>query len=152
MAWLLWIVSTPIVYAAFKWIQAQRRNTRRPPGPPGLPLIGNVLSIPKDNQWIVWDRWRKAYGLWLFPILLGSCSEQRAEQGTSFTSRSWARRTSFCLRMRLQMNCSTLEVRTQPCLYGASLTVHPGLIYSDRPRAVMAGELYDELIPYHEIL
>jgi hypothetical protein len=152
MTWLVWIVTIPIAYAALSWIQAQRRNARRPPGPPGLPLIGNVLSIPKDNQWIVWDSWRKVYGLSLLPLWLGSRSEHRTNQATSFTSRSWARRTSFCPRMRLQVNCSTLEVRMQLCLHGASLTVDSGLIYSDRPRAVMAGELYVELIPYHEVL
>ncbi|PAV19089.1 cytochrome P450 [Pyrrhoderma noxium] len=33
-----------------------------PPGPRGLPLIGNELQIPRDKQWLCFDRWSKQYG------------------------------------------------------------------------------------------
>ena len=33
-----------------------------PPGPRGLPLIGNELQIPRDKQWLCFDKWRKQYG------------------------------------------------------------------------------------------
>lgn len=32
-----------------------------PPGPPGLPLIGNALQL-KDEQWLQFSAWRKIYG------------------------------------------------------------------------------------------
>ncbi|EIN09035.1 cytochrome P450 [Punctularia strigosozonata HHB-11173 SS5] len=33
-----------------------------PPGPEGLPLVGNALQIPGSKQWLAFDRWAKRYG------------------------------------------------------------------------------------------
>ncbi|KZT61301.1 cytochrome P450 [Calocera cornea HHB12733] len=33
-----------------------------PPGPPGLPLLGNALQIPKERPWLVYAQWAKTYG------------------------------------------------------------------------------------------
>jgi hypothetical protein len=32
-----------------------------PPGPPGYPIIGNVLDM-RDEQWLKFTGWRKKYG------------------------------------------------------------------------------------------
>ncbi|KAJ6572074.1 cytochrome P450 [Mycena capillaripes] len=47
------------------FIIAWARQTRKPvypPGPRGLPLIGNTLQIPQDHQWLKWAEWKAQYG------------------------------------------------------------------------------------------
>ncbi|KAF8871009.1 cytochrome P450 [Infundibulicybe gibba] len=50
-------------------LRAHAKNTRRnpkrlplPPGPKGLPIIGNLLDIPTRKQWAVFGEWSKVYG------------------------------------------------------------------------------------------
>jgi hypothetical protein len=33
-----------------------------PPGPKGLPIIGNLLDIPQEKPWVVYDKWAKQFG------------------------------------------------------------------------------------------
>lgn len=43
-----------------------------PPGPMGLPLIGNVLDMPAEEQWKTFAKWGETYGdLIAINILLG---------------------------------------------------------------------------------
>ncbi len=43
------------------------RRTRRsiaplPPGPRGLPLIGNLLDMPSEKEWLTYAKWGEKYG------------------------------------------------------------------------------------------
>jgi hypothetical protein len=48
-------------------IRAIRDHTRRkglpyPPGPRPLPIIGNMLDIPKQFSWVTYSKFSKTYG------------------------------------------------------------------------------------------
>jgi len=40
----------------------RRRGGLYPPGPPPLPMLGNLLDIPKDFSWLAYARFSKTYG------------------------------------------------------------------------------------------
>lgn len=42
-----------------------RRSVKHfPPGPRGLPIIGNVFGVPKSYEWLEYQRWSKLYGIY----------------------------------------------------------------------------------------
>ncbi|THU99239.1 cytochrome P450, partial [Dendrothele bispora CBS 962.96] len=49
----------------------RRRSQRYPPGPPGLPLVGNLFQVPLKRIWIRLDSWKKIYGPILYFNLAG---------------------------------------------------------------------------------
>ncbi|KAH6879360.1 O-methylsterigmatocystin oxidoreductase [Coprinopsis sp. MPI-PUGE-AT-0042] len=61
----VWIAAGFTV-AALALYQAKRAERRSrlplPPGPKGLPLIGNLLDIPQEKPWEVYSEWAKQYG------------------------------------------------------------------------------------------
>lgn len=58
------LVSSAVVIAAL-WIVkslATRANSKRPPGPPRLPFIGNALQIPTKSVWLYYTELSRIYG------------------------------------------------------------------------------------------
>jgi len=42
-----------------------------PPGPPGLPIIGNALQMPIEHEWLTFTQWAKTYGKIMHMTVLG---------------------------------------------------------------------------------
>jgi len=50
------------VFASYIYL---RKPSPTPPGPPGLPLIGNILDFPKKESWKVYLQWGQQYSEFL---------------------------------------------------------------------------------------
>jgi len=53
-------------YTLSRQLRKSRKGNRNglplPPGPKGYPLIGNLLDVPIDQPWLVYDKWCQTYG------------------------------------------------------------------------------------------
>jgi hypothetical protein len=59
------LVSLVVAFWIRHAIQYRRRNPEGlplPPGPSGLPLVGNILNFPKREAWLMAAEWRRKYG------------------------------------------------------------------------------------------
>ena len=59
-----------------------KKRHPRPPGPTGLPVIGNMLQLPREKEWLTYAEWADKYGLNSLKILLevsqlNACLEER---------------------------------------------------------------------------
>ena len=55
------LLLTLLVYILVKLVRKRTRGLS-PPGPQGLPFIGNAYQIPADRQWLKFDEWIREYG------------------------------------------------------------------------------------------
>jgi hypothetical protein len=39
-----------------------------PPGPKGLPLLGNILDMPSEKEWLTFARWGEQWGAFIIII------------------------------------------------------------------------------------
>ncbi|KAK5168133.1 uncharacterized protein LTR77_006701 [Saxophila tyrrhenica] len=62
--WLLGLLLSLILYTVYHISIAHSRpsGAELPPGPRGLPLIGNLLQIPPKHSWLKFYEWSQQYG------------------------------------------------------------------------------------------
>ncbi|KAG8969002.1 hypothetical protein FRC03_004969 [Tulasnella sp. 419] len=55
----------------FKLLKSGSRDRALPPGPPTVPILGNIPILPKDNTYLTFTDWAKQYGE-IFSLKVGS--------------------------------------------------------------------------------
>ena len=73
MYWLI-IPAALLSYSLLKHFQrTMRRSLLLPPGPKGLPIIGNMFDVPSVAPWKTFREWSEVYGQsYLLSSLLSS--------------------------------------------------------------------------------
>ncbi|KAN0135349.1 Cytochrome P450 [Lactarius tabidus] len=56
-----WIFVSFCVVLFLYTVRRKRHTLPLPPGPKGLPILGNVLDIPSKSQWLTYWQWGKQY-------------------------------------------------------------------------------------------
>ncbi|KAG6855686.1 hypothetical protein H0H87_012075 [Tephrocybe sp. NHM501043] len=54
-----------------QWVLKPKQTTPLPPGPAGLPIIGNVTDMPASKEWVVFAEWGRKWGGIISVKLLG---------------------------------------------------------------------------------
>ncbi|TBU24926.1 cytochrome P450, partial [Dichomitus squalens] len=57
----LQVVALCVTAALAIGVFLRQRRRSLPPGPKGIPVLGNVFDIPKEFEWIAYDRWSREY-------------------------------------------------------------------------------------------
>ncbi|KDQ64911.1 hypothetical protein JAAARDRAFT_188186 [Jaapia argillacea MUCL 33604] len=69
----IYLDATLTIFAIWlvKLIRSLRLPGRLPPGPRGLPLVGNLLDMPTDEEWKAMANWQHSYGDLTYLCVLG---------------------------------------------------------------------------------
>ncbi|KAJ3558744.1 hypothetical protein NM688_g740 [Phlebia brevispora] len=100
-----------------------------PPGPRGIPILGNMLQIPQEVAFRKFAEWAKIYG----PVY----SLNVAGKPIVVVSELKAARELLGVSP-FRTLCDTGKIDQR---HGSSLTEGRSAIYSDRPRMILAGEM-----------
>lgn len=88
---MLDIIVCLIFAGLLRWIYARRASLLLPPGPPSLPIIGNLHYVPPSQPWLKLIEWGRQYGnahtIVLVPseaLTRGICDQVRISFGSIF--------------------------------------------------------------------
>ena len=93
-----------------------------PPGPPGLPWVGNVVGVDTDAPWKTYAEWAKTYGRLQHVQfhVLSSLAIRMPVQATWFILGCWERISSSSIRKRSPRICWRTGPGTIPTVHTSS--------------------------------
>ncbi|GJJ11069.1 hypothetical protein Clacol_005300 [Clathrus columnatus] len=56
------LAGVALYLVSYCWKTRIPRGLKRPPGPPGHLLIGNLLDLPRSEEWLTFNHWANEYG------------------------------------------------------------------------------------------
>ncbi|KAK7451717.1 hypothetical protein VKT23_012396 [Stygiomarasmius scandens] len=67
----MWKVTAFLAVIVTLYFRFHRTGTRYPPGPRGLPILGNVFQLSTVKPWHIFTKWKKTYGPMVYLNVLG---------------------------------------------------------------------------------
>jgi len=128
---LMWrkldIATVLVSLIVFLLVRGFMRRRKLPPGPRGLPFLGNLLEMPREQGWIKFTEWSNEYGV----LFIGHCELIPLSE--------------YCLSSGDIIHVSVLNqplIVISPAEEAIELLQKRSGIYSNRPYLLVAGEPY----------